>query len=285
MRKLTKEYVEKFRSYLENEEKARATVERYIRDISHFSDWLEDQAGKAQRSVTKGDVLNYKAFLLEKYAPSSTNSYLSSLNSFFDYAEWYELKVKTVKIQRQIFAPKERELTKREYEKLLTAASESGNRRLFLLLQTICSTGIRVSELKFITTDAVRCGRAEINNKGKLRFAFLPRELCEMLTEYCEERGIRRGSVFVSKSGAQLDRSNIWSDMKRLCRRAGVSERKAFPHNLRHLFARTYYTAEKDIVRLADLLGHSSVNTTRIYTMESADSCRKQLQKLGLLSK
>ena len=283
MREFTKKHIEDFQNYLKNEEKSDATIERYIRDLKGFFIWLKGNKIDMKILLTKGDVLNYKTFLLEKYAPSSTNSIISSLNSFFSYEEWYELKIKTVKIQRQIFASKERELTKREYARLLSVASERGNRRLFLLLQTMCSTGIRVSELKFITVESIRYGRAEINLKGKLRFAFLPRELCEMLAEYCKERGIFTGSVFVSRSGTQLDRSNIWSDMKRLCRRAGVPEEKVFPHNLRHLFARTFYGIEKDIAKLADILGHSSINTTRIYIITTGNEHRQRMENMRLI--
>ena len=282
MRKLTEKSIRKFIDYLEYEERSPSTLERYTRDILRFSEWLGEGNADGKNQITKATVLNYKAFLLKKYAPTSVNSILSSLNSCFAALGWDELRVKTVRIQRQIFVSGERELTKREYTRLLNAASEKGKRRLFLLLQTICATGIRVSELSYVTVEALRCGRAEISCKGKIRFAFIPPDLCEMLRLFCRECGVERGPVFVSRGGKPLDRSNIWSEMKRLCRAAGVRAEKVYPHNLRHLFARTYYTLEKDIVRLADLLGHSSVNTTRIYTMESADSCRKHLQGLGL---
>lgn len=220
---------------------------------------------------------------MEKYTPASVNSALASLNSFFAYNEWYDLRVKSLKIQKQIFASDEKELTKAEYERLLRAAQSKKNERLYLLMQTIYSTGIRVSELKFITVGAVHRGQAEIQCKGKRRTVFLPNQLCRILKKYITEQKIKSGAVFVTRNGNPLDRSNIWSDMKKLCKEAGVSEKKVFPHNLRHLFARTYYSLQKDIVRLADILGHSSVNTTRIYTMESGEVHRKQIQKLGLL--
>lgn len=186
-------------------------------------------------------------------------------------------------MQKRIFIPKEKELTKSEYERLLAVDKSRKNKRLYMLMQTICSTGIRVSELEFITVEAVKIGRAEINCKGKIRIVILPYQLCRMLKTYIKEENITSGSVFVTKSGKPLDRSNIWSDMKKLCEAAGVSKDKVFTHNLRHLFARTYYSIQKDIVRLADILGHSSVNTTRIYTMESGEVHRKQIQCLGLL--
>lgn len=228
-------------------------------------------------------VLAYKSYLCEHYAPASVNAILSSLNSFFNFMEWYDLRVKNLKISKQIFVSADKELTKAEYQRLLQAAKQKNNERLYLLMQTICSTGIRVSEIRYITVASLSCGVAEINCKGKHRQVFLPKQLCQMLKQYIKEQKIKGGAVFVTKNGNPLDRSNIWSDMKRLCRTANVSEKKVFPHNLRHLFARTYYNLQKDIVRLADILGHSNVNTTRIYTMETGEIHRKQIQKLGLL--
>ena len=277
MRKLTSDLIWKFKNYLVEEEKSNATLEKYIRDIETFYVWVGD------KELNKLCVLSYKEHLTENYAVASVNSMISSINSFFAYLEWYELRVKTIKVQKQIFASNEKELTKSEYERLLSAAKAKSNQRLYLLMQTICSTGIRVSELRFVTVEAINRGRAEINCKGKRRCAFLPTELCKILKNYVKTQKIKNGAVFVSKNGNPLDRSNIWSDMKKLCKEAGVSENKVFPHNLRHLFARTYYTLQKDVVRLADILGHSSVNTTRIYTMETGEIHRKQIQRLGLL--
>lgn len=277
MKHITQELIEKFKNHLVNEEKSEATLEKYIRDISAFLVWLCGQA------VNKTVVLAYKNFLTENYKPASVNSMLSSINAFFTYNEWCDCRVKSLKIQKQVFASKDKELTKEEYNKLLDAARSKKNERLYLLMQTICSTGIRVSELKFITVAAVSSGVAEIRCKGKFRQVFLPKKLCKILTDYIRERKIKSGAVFISKNGKPLDRSNIWADMKKLCEVAGVSKDKVFPHNLRHLFARTYYSLQKDIVRLADILGHSSVNTTRIYTMEIGDVHRKQIERLGLL--
>ncbi len=277
MRTITKEMLENYKLHLINEEKAAATVEKYVRDVAEFAEWL------GVKELEKSTVLAYKTKLIQKYAPASVNAALSSLNSFFAYMEWYDLRVKNLKIQKQIFASTDKELTKAEYERLLSAAKDKKNERLYLLMQTICSTGIRVSEVRFITVDAVNRGLAEINCKGKRRQVFLPKQLCQILKQYIKEQKIKSGAVFVTKNGNPLDRSNIWSDMKKLCKAANVSEKKVFPHNLRHLFARTYYSLQKDIVRLADILGHSSVNTTRIYTMESGEIHRKQIQKLGLL--
>ena len=277
MKKITDKTIKEFRNYLMNEEKAAATVEKYIRDLTAFAVWL------GYTELSKEKVLEYKEYLREHYAPASVNSVLASLNSFFDYKELYGLKVKNLKIQKQIFARKEKELTKAEYEQLLKAAKRQGNRKLFLLMQTICSTGIRVSELQYITLAAIKAGRAEIDLKGKARIVIIPDVLCRVLKKYAVEQKISSGSIFISKSGKPLDRTNIWKMMKALCESAGVSKDKVFPHNLRHLFARTYYSIEKDIARLADILGHSSIETTRLYTMESGDVHRKQIQKLGLL--
>lgn len=193
------------------------------------------------------------------------------------------MKIKTLKIQRRIFADKSKELTKVEYERLLTAAKNKKNERLYYLIQTIAGTGLRVSEVKYVTCEAVKQGQAVINCKGKIRQIFLPKKLCEMLKKYTKRQNIKSGSIFISKTGKPLDRSNIWKMLKGLCETAGVSKDKVFPHNFRHLFARTFYGLQKDIVRLADILGHSSIETTRIYTMESGAEHRKQLQRLGLL--
>lgn len=277
MKKITKELIKKFRRYLIEEEKAAATVEKYIRDINVFADWLGD------KELDKETVLTYKENLIKNYAPASVNSVLSSLNSFFTFNEWYNLRVKNLKIQKQIFANKDNELTKEEYERLLTAAKSKGNEQLYFLMQTICSTGIRVSELCYITVESLNAQKAQINLKGKMRVVILPKELCKMLLKYSKEQKITSGPVFVSRNGKPLDRSNIWKMMKALCESAGVARAKVFPHNLRHLFARTFYSIQKDIVRLADILGHSSVNTTRIYTMETGETHRRQIQKLGLL--
>lgn len=275
MKKITNKIIQKYKNHLINEEKSQTTIDKYIRDITAFAKWTDG------RSIDKQTVLTYKEILISSYAPRSVNSILSSLNSLFEYLGWYDCKVKTLKIQKQIFSDKDKELTKDEYMRLLQAAKN--NKRLYYLMQTICSTGIRVSELKYITVDAVVARQAIINCKGKMRTVILPKQLCKILKDYIKERNIKSGPVFVTKTGKPLDRSNIWTDMKKLCSSAGVLQNKVFPHNLRHLFARTFYSSQKDIVRLADILGHSSVNTTRIYTMESGDVHRKQIERMGLL--
>lgn len=273
-----RDLMKRYRNHLIEEEKAYATVEKYLRDVAAFFEWA------GERELDKSLVLEYKGVLLNSLAPASVNSALSALNSFFVYNEWYDLKVKTLRMQRQIFANSDRELTKTEYMRLLSAAKRKGNERLCFLMQTICSTGIRVSELKYITCESIKKGSATINLKGKMRVVMLPDDLCRVLARYAKKQRIESGSIFISKNGKPLDRSNIWKLMKKLCEEAGVSRNKVFPHNLRHLFARTFYSVSKDIVRLADVLGHTSVNTTRIYTMETGAVHRRQIQRLGLLS-
>ena len=276
-RVVTKALAEKFRAYLYEEEKSENTIEKYLRDVRFFAENV------GNKKLHKSDVLEYKHTLCQRYAPRSVNSVISSLNAFFMFAEWYELKIKTLKIQKQIFADKKRELEKSEYEKLLTAAKDKKNERLYYLMLTIASTGLRVSEIRYVTVDAVKNGEAVINCKGKIRQVFLPKKLCVMLQSYVKSPGIKSGSVFVSKNGNPLNRCNIWKMLKLLCESANVDKSKVFPHNFRHLFARTFYSLQKDIVRLADILGHSSINTTRIYTMETGEIHRRQIQHLGLL--
>lgn len=274
---LTAELTDAFEKALREQERAGATVEKYMRDLRAFGAYVGD--GEVNKQV----VLDYKAHLQKRYATASVNSVLSSLGAFFAFCERRDLCVKRIKQQKNVFAAREKELTRAEYERLLSAALDKGNRRLYLLMQTVCACGIRVSEVQFITAEAVRRGYADIACKGKRRRVYLPGELCRQLRGYMREKGITAGAVFVTRSGKPLDRSNIWSDMKKLCQAARVSAEKVFPHNLRHLFARTYYSIHKDIVRLADILGHSNIDTTRIYTMESGDVHRKQINRLGLV--
>lgn len=263
MRTVTDENIKKFEEYLYAEERSGNTIEKYIRDVRFFRGRL--QGG----NVDKSALVKYKKELCERYAVKSVNSMLSSVNAFFVFMGWYDLKVKTLKIQRRIFSDKSKELSKPEYERLLAAAKNRKNKRLYYLMQTVASTGLRVSEIQYVTCEAVRQGQAVINCKGKIRQIFLPKKLCQILKEYIKSRNIKSGSVFVTKTGKPLDRSHIWKMLKSLCEAAGVSRYKVFPHNFRHLFARTFYSLQKDIVRLADILGHSNIETTRIYTMEA----------------
>ena len=277
MKTITYKQIENFKNHLIIQEKSGNTCEKYIRDITTFMIWLDG------KEATKLLTLEYKKEICEKYAPRSVNATISSLNSFFQFMEWYDLRINALKIQRQIFSNEKKELTKVEYERLLIAAKNKNNERLYHLMQTICSTGIRVSELRYITVSAIKSGRATINCKGKMRIVILPKKLCKILKEYIKKKNIKDGAVFISRNGKPLDRSYIWKMLKSLCDIANVSKDKVFPHNFRHLFARTYYSLQKDIVRLADILGHSNVNTTRIYTMESGEVHRTQIQQLGLL--
>lgn len=274
---ITDQRINAFEVYLYEEERSGHTIEKYMRDLRFFRQWLQE------RRIDKSAVIEYKKELCGRYALKSVNSMLSSLNAFFVFMGWYDLKVRTLKIQRRIFADQAKELSKSEYERLLLAAKNKQKIRLYYLIQTIASTGLRVSEIKYVTCEAVRQGQAVINCKGKIRQIFLPKKLCQMLKKYIKSRNIKNGPVFITRSGRPLDRCAIWKMLKDLCESADVSKDKVFPHNFRHLFARTFYSLQKDIVRLADLLGHSSIETTRIYTLESGTEHRKQLQKLGLL--
>ncbi len=263
-----------YKSYLVEEEKSAATLEKYIRDVSAFIVWL------GSNELCKEEVLAYKEHLAEQYAPASANSMIIAVNGFLRFIKCADYCVKPLKVQRQIFMNEEKELTKAEYQRLIKACEGT---RLSYIIQTICATGIRVSELKFITVEAVKSGRTVVNCKNKRRVIFIPVPLQKLLKEYIKKAGIESGSVFVTKSGKPLNRSNIWRDMKALCKKARVNSEKVFPHNLRHLFARTFYSIEKDIVRLADLLGHNSINTTRIYTMETGNKHLMRLERVQKL--
>jgi site-specific recombinase XerD len=267
-----------FISHLKADEKAEATVEKYGRDVKAFANWLGGVA------VTKERASDYKRYLLAELerGAAGVNAVIAALNSFF-YFLGLAIKLKPFRIQRQTFRAKEKELTKEEYERLLAAAKAKGNKRLNLVLQAICSTGIRVSELKFITVEAVSSGEAVITNKGKTRTVFIPKKLKPLLLSYAKGLGISSGCIFVTRTGRPMNRTNIWAEMKKLCRWAEVEASKVFPHNLRSLFARLFYSVDKDIVRLADILGHSSVDTTRIYLMESGEAHRRRVDSLGLV--
>lgn len=268
--------IEAFHEYLIEEEKSAATMEKYLRDIRAFLVF----AGR--RAVTKELVMAYKQNLVEReYAVRSINSMLASLNSLLCFLGWGDCRVKSFKIQRQIYCSEEKELTKAEYIRLLEVSKNQP--QLNLVMQTICGTGIRVSELKNFTVEAVQHGEVIIRCKGKTRTILIPGKLKKLLLNYAKKKGILSGTIFITKSGKPLNRSNIWLQMKRLCEAAGVKESKVFPHNLRKLFARTFYGIEKDIAKLADILGHSSVDTTRIYIMTTGTEHRRKIEKLGLV--
>lgn len=266
-----------YQNYLANEEKSQNTIRKYIRDVRAFLIFL------GQKELTKGNVLAFKEEIMKKYAASSVNSMLAAINHYLDFLGLGGFRVKPLKRQRDLFTMPEKELTKQEYERLVKAAEDQQNKKLALLLQTICSTGIRVSELAYITVSSLSVTRVQVYCKGKTRVILLPQGLCRLLKKYCRDQGILKGSVFVTKGGKPMDRSNIWKMMKRLCKDARVAEGKVFPHNLRHLFARTFYKIEKDISHLADILGHSSVDTTRIYTIETGRKHAQQIDRMQLL--
>ncbi|MDO4345717.1 MAG: tyrosine-type recombinase/integrase [Eubacteriales bacterium] len=275
--KMTRAKIEQFHARLIEDEKSKSTIEKYLRDVESFFNFVGDEA------VTKEIVVQYKEHLKRNYKPSSVNSMLASINRFFREMGWFKCIVKTLKIQRETFRNQERELNKNEYFRLLETAKKRKNIRLYLLMQTLCATGIRVSELPFITVEAIWSGRAVVSLKGKTRTVLIPSALRRKLSSYVRNKGQKSGSIFVTKSGRPMDRSNILHEMKALCGEAGVDRKKVFPHNLRHLFACLFYQKEKDLSRLADLLGHSNVNTTRIYTCVSGDEQERQIEELGLV--
>ena len=277
-RTLTQNKISDFYKWLQSEEKSENTVEKYIRDVTAFMVYLGGGV------ITKEVVIAYKNKLIDdKYAVRSINSMLASLNSLFAFLGWVELKVKSIKLQRQIYCPEEKELTKAEYMRLVNTAKQKGNERLNLLIQTICGTGIRVSELQYITVEAVKCGEATVTLKGKTRTVFIVKELKQKLLRYAAEQKIMSGAIFITRSGKPMSRTNIWREMISLCEQAGVNPQKVFPHNLRHLFARTFYGIEKDIAKLADILGHSSINTTRIYIITTGDEHRQRMENMHLI--
>lgn len=276
---LTGELLETFRRHLLLEEHEGSTVEKYLRELRQLLTWL---AGGA---VTKERAAAWKESLVEHgYAPATVNGKLAAMNALFLFAGWEDCRVKSLRLQRRLFREPKRELSREEYGRLLHTAEESGRERLLLLLETICSTGIRVSEVCYITVEAAQRGRAEISLKGKIRTILLPRKLCRKLLKYAKKNKTVSGKIFLTRNGTSLSRRQIWAELKHLCKYAGVEPSKVFPHNLRHLFATIFYKACKDIVRLADVLGHSSIETTRIYLVTSGTEHIRQLERLGLVS-
>lgn len=275
---LTMKLIDRYQDYLYEEEKAKSTIEKYIRDIKKFYNFLPKK-----KNVNKKKVIEYKEYLKEHYKISSANSMIVAINRFFEYALWHECKVHQFKIQKVLFCKKETHLTKEEYEALIMAARNKGDYQLYFIMQTICSTGIRVSELQSITVQSLNAEYTEITNKGKMRIIFLPKPLIKMLKSYCKSNGIKSGPIFVSKVNTPISRITIWKKMKKLCKIANVNEKKVFPHNLRHLFAFTFYRLKKDLLRLAEVLGHSSIETTRIYTTTTGEEHQKLISRLGLV--
>lgn len=287
IRNITDKSMAIYQAHLLREEYAPDTVKKYLRDIRAFVTWLTGRKGGNCEAggVDKEAAAGWKAYLSgEGYAPVTINAMLSSLNGFFGFLGWEECKVKFLKIQRRTFRDQDRELTKTEYGRLLETARGRGNLRLALLLEAICATGIRVSEVKYITVEALGRRRTDISLKGKVRTILLPGKLCKKLMDYAKRQGIGSGEVFVTRNGKSVSRRQIWQEMKNLCSKAGVSSSKVFPHNLRHLFARIFYKSCRDIVKLADVLGHSSIETTRIYLISTGENHARQMERLGLIS-
>lgn len=276
---LIPEQITAFERYLRTEERSSGTIEKYLRDVRAFAVWLNG------RIVTKETAAGWKEHLLDRhYAPVTINSMLAAINAFFRFVGWEDCRVKFLKIQRRMFREASRELSREEYDRLLSTAHTLGRDRLALLMETICASGIRVSEVRYITVEATRQGQTEIALKGKIRTILLPDKLCRKLLKYARHKKIASGEIFRTESGKSLGRRQIWAEMKQLCKYAGVAPSKVFPHNLRHLFATTFYRACRDISRLADVLGHSSIETTRIYLLTTGSEQVKQMDQLGLVS-
>lgn len=267
-----------FEAYLYERENAEATIRKYKSDAGAFLRYLGEE-----RRADKSRVMAYKEWLIENYAVSSVNSMLASVNQFLTFLGYREMTVKPVKVQRNLFLKEEKELSRQEYKKLVKTARKEGKEQLALCMETIASTGIRISELQFFTVERVEKGRIEILNKGKYRRIFLTEEIRRKLLHFCKKSGLQQGQIFVTRTGKPKDRSNLWKEMKKLKEKAGICGSKIFPHNFRHLFARVYYSCTKDLAGLADLLGHSSLNVTRIYTSNTGEVYQKQLEKMNVL--
>ena len=276
--KVNMEQISAFGRKLLMEERSAGTIEKYLRDVGAFAAWLGREAVSREKAAAWRDSL-----LERDYAPATVNSMVAAVNQFFSFLGWEDCKIRALKLQRKLFRDDRKELIREEYERLLDAAHGLGRERLALLLETICSTGIRVSEVKYITVEAARTGRAEISLKGKLRTILLPGKLCRKLKKYAKAQKIASGEIFLTRSGRSLSRRQIWAEMKRLCKKAGVAPSKVFPHNLRHLFARTFYRICRDVVKLADVLGHSSIETTRIYLISTGAEHAGILNRMRLI--
>jgi site-specific recombinase XerD len=276
---ITEKLMKEYKTHLYEDEKSKATIEKYMRDVNRLKQYANG------REITKELMIGFKEklYLEDHYKISSINSYLEAVNRFLEYAGWYDARVKTYKVQQEAFCPEEKHLSKEEYKKLLREAKKQKRKRLYLMLETMASTGMRVSELKNVTVADVRAGVVEINNKGKIRKVLLTKQLQKQLLCYIYEENIETGNIFLTKHGKPVERSNIWREMKNLCEGAGVEEGKVFPHNLRKLFASSLYHLQKDIAKVADILGHSSIETTRRYIRETSKEHRKTLEKLDLV--
>ena len=277
-RKITKVEMERYSRHLRAEERSAGTADKYRRDVGAFAQWLEG------RAVTRELAASWKEHLIRQgYAATTINSMLAALNGLFRLLGWEECRVKFLKIQRRLFRDPARELTRAKYDRLLGAARGRGQERLALLMEAICATGIRVSEVRYLTVAAARQGKAEIALKGKIRTILIPQKLCRKLLKYAKKQKIAAGEIFLTRGGNSIGRKQIWAEMKAVCQTAGVAPSKVFPHNLRHLFARTFYRVCRDVARLADVLGHSSIETTRIYLISTGAEHEKTLSRLHLM--
>lgn len=276
---ITEQILLEYQEYLYEEEKAAATIKKYICDLEKLAKYA---GGK---EITKRMMVAYKEYLREekKYKLTSINSFLVAANRLFEYLEWYDLRIKTYRIQKEAFVPENKNLSKKEYKRLVRMARQKGKKRLAMIIQTVCATGIRISELQHITVESIKKGVADIYGKGKQRKVLLPKKLLKLLRRYIKEAGIQSGIVFCTKRGNAVDRSNVWKEMKALGTDANVAREKIFPHNLRHLFAKTFYEIDRDMAKLADMLGHSSIETTRIYVMTTSEEHQRQLDLMGLV--
>ena len=275
--RITADNVEKFQKEMLENEKAAATINKYVREAEGLKNFLNG------RGLTKEILLEYRDMLIKKYQAQTVNGKLSAVNAFLGAVGASDFRLKFFRVQRRAFIDENRELTETEYRRLLSAAKRQGNNRMYCLLMTIAGTGIRISELRFITVKAVKRGRAEIRLKGKTRTVLLTKELRNRLLKYAACHRVKKGPVFCTKNNKPLDRSNLCHEMKKLCGDAAVEKDKVFPHNLRHLFARTFYAIEKNLAHLADILGHSSVETTRIYVAASAKEYERTLCRMRLI--
>ena len=295
MQEMTDKQLEAYRQELVRRERSQATIANYIRHGGEFLQFCQGSQGGLEAAPNQGALLNWKrALLTAGLCPATINAKLAAVNGFLRFLGRPELCVRQVRRQRRVFRDKDRDLTRGEYLRLVQTARAQGRERLCLAMQTICATGIRVSELRFITVEAVRTGRATVTGKGKCREILLPGALRQKLKRYL--KGLGRwpkcgdyaasacsSPVFLTAGGRPLDRSNLWREMRSLCAAAKVDPHKVFPHNLRHLFAKTFYTLNKDIAKLADLLGHANIETTRIYIMETGAAHARLLEQMHLL--
>ena len=278
-RTITAEQTARFAQALQAADRAPGTIENYLRHVRAFARWLGDHPLLPESAAQWRDAL-----LEQGYTPGTVNSMIGPLNRFFQFLGWSECKAKQLRIQRQLFRENQKELTRGEYHRLLSTAQASGRERLALLMEAICATGIRVSEVQYLTVEAVRAGKAEISLKGKIRTILIPGKLRKKLLSYTKRKNTASGPVFRTRSGCPISRKQIWAEMKSLCKKAGVAASKVFPHNLRHLFARVFYQASRDVAKLADVLGHSSIETTRIYLISTGREHERTLNRLGLVA-